>query len=249
MSYFYVVKKTFESKIFYFKEMFLDNISLVFSGLFAIFIGIYLNNVNPVFSSLNELLIYYFFGNGILNLFQRGNVVREIERDVINGNLNVHFVKPYDFIVFKLVKYYTHKLFKVIINISIFFILINMFQATFMPLDMVLRAILIIPAAIIFMILNTSVFCFLSLMIEKIGRLHQTYGMLGYFIGGGLVSAKYFPNFIKFLPQYFYFGAPLEYILNGVFENFGLFIIYTIILIVLNLVVRKIVYSRLETNG
>lgn len=249
MSYLYVVKKTLESRVFYIKEMFLDNISVVFSGIFAIFVGLYLNSVNPVFSSLNDLLIYYFFGNGILNLFQRGSVVREIEKEIASGNVNVHFVKPYDFVFFKIIKYYSYKVFKIIMNVFIFFFIINMFQPTTIPLIMIFRAAIIIPFSAVFIILNSSVFCYLSLMLEKISRIYQTYGMLSYFFGGGLASIKYFPNIIKYLPQFFYFGAPLDYIIGGVFENLWLFILYFIILIALNLIVRKIAYSRLETNG
>ncbi|MFA5333305.1 MAG: ABC-2 family transporter protein [Candidatus Nanoarchaeia archaeon] len=249
MSYFVVFIKTLESRVFYLNEIILENVSLVFQGLFSIFLGIYLNNVNPVFSSMNELLIYYFFGNAIINSFQRGNVAREIEREVISGNINVHLVKPYDFVVYMLLKFFSHKVYKAIINALIFFFILNLIASFTIPLEFLLRALLVIPFAVLFMFLNNSIFCYLSLIFEKLGRLNSMYSMLSYFIGGGLVSVKYFPSIVKLIPQFFFFGAPLEYIIGGTFPYFGLFVFYLAFFIFLNLIIRKFVYKRLESNG
>lgn len=249
MSYFVVFKKTLESRVFYLSEIVLENLSVIFQGLFSIFLGIYLNNINPVFSSMNKLLIYYFFGNAIINSFQRGNVAREIEREVISGNINVHLIKPYDFVIYVLIKYFSQKFYKAIINALIFFFMLNLIAPFTIPLDYLLRAFLVIPFAIFFMFLNNSIFCYLGLIIERIGRLNTVYSMLSYFIGGGLVSVKYFPNIVKLIPQFFFFGAPLEFIIEGTFSYLGLFIFYFAFFIVLNLVIRKLVYKRLESNG
>ena len=183
MSYWFVFKKTLESRLFYINEIILENLSVIFQGLFSIFLGIYLNNVNPVFSSMNELLIYYFFGTAIINSFQRGNVTGEIEHEVINGNINVHLAKPYDFVVYMIMKYFSQKFYKAIVNAVIFFIILNLFNPFTIPLNVLLRALLVIPFTLIFMFLNVAVFSYLSLFFERSGRLSRIYLMLSFFLG------------------------------------------------------------------
>lgn len=248
MSYFYVLKKTFESRIFYIKEMIATNIPIIFQMFLGLYVGIYLNNVNPAFSTMNDLLIYYFFSN-MINIFQRTNPVHKVEEAVLSGNINIHLVKPYNFISYIIIKDYAAKLWRIIVDILIVFPLLFFLYGMNINIVVLLRALLALPLAAFFIALNNSIFCYLAIVFERIRRISSVYGMLGYFIGGGFVSAAYFPNIIKSLPQYFFFGAPLEFIITGNLNNLGLFIFYLVLFIAINYVIHKKVMRRIETNG
>jgi ABC-type uncharacterized transport system permease subunit len=228
--------------------MIATNIPIIFQMFLGLFVGIYLNNVNPAFSSMNDLLTYYFFSN-MINIFQRHNPVYKVEEAVLSGSINIHLVKPYNFILYIIIKDYASKLWKLIIDILIVFPLLFFIYGMDLNIFIILRALLAVPLAALFIALNNSIFCYLAIVFERIKRIGNVYGMLSYFIGGGFVSAAYFPSVIKLLPQYFFFGAPLDFIITGNLGNFWLFILYLALFIALNYVIHKKVMRRIETNG
>jgi ABC-type uncharacterized transport system permease subunit len=214
----------------------------------GLFVGIYLNNINPAFSSMNDLLIYYFFSN-LINIFQRHNPIYKVENAVLSGNINIHLVKPYNFISYIIIKDYAAKLWKLIIDALIVFPLLFLLYGMEINFIVLLRALIAVPLAAFFIALNNSIFCYLAIVFERIKRIGNVYGMLSYFIGGGFVSVFYFPDIVKSLPQYFFFGAPLEFVVSGNLQNLGLFIFYLALFMLINYVIHKKVMRRIETNG
>ncbi|MDD4353016.1 MAG: ABC-2 family transporter protein [Candidatus Nanoarchaeia archaeon] len=223
-------------------------VPVIFQMFLGLFLGVYLNGVNPAFSSANEIMVYYFFSN-VINNFQRNSPVYKVENEVISGNINIHLVKPYNFIFYILVKDIAVKIWKLAVTMIITFSIFALFYNINIGIDYFIRAFIAVPLAVLFINLNVSIFCYLSMIFEKIRRVSSVYGMLSFFLGGGLVSVKYFPEFIKYLPQYFYFGAPLDFIINSTYSYLPLFLIYTAIFIFINLALHKIVTRRIETNG
>lgn len=249
MGYNHLIGKTIATKTLYIWDFLLGNVHIFLQALIAIFIGFYFNAQETLYTT-GQLITYYLIGVGIINVFQRNIPVKELEKEISMGNLSVHLSKPYDFVMYIMVKNAASKLY----NAAILFVILTILFSVFISVPAfdiwtIIRAIIIVPFTIWYMYLNTSIWMYLTIPFEKLKSVANMWGMIAFFVGGGLISTDYLPRILQFIPQEFYFHAPLNFILFGEYTNWYMCAIYVVVFIFLHIALKKWVTRRLEING
>lgn len=249
MSYYTLFKRTLSSRTLYLADLLINNLNIFAQAIITVYAGLYFNSVKPVFVGA-DLFIYYLFGAGLINVFQRRIPVKALEDQITMGNLAVHMTKPYNFIIYPLVRDIAAKCMDAIINFTMVYLMIGLLFGfvQILPIHL-LRAAIIIPITILFIYLNIMIFMYLALLIERAAIMANAYNMMSFFLGGGLIAAPYLPSVLSYIPQHFYFSAPVMFILTGTYDKPWLLAIYSVLLVAINYGLSKYTMRRLELNG
>jgi len=150
----------------------------------------------------------------------------------------------------KILKEFFGKILRSFIYLLLIYILMQLlFNGPVLYLTTLYRAIIILPFTFLYFYMSDAIFMYSAIFIERAQNLYRVYGMVAFFIGGGLVPTVFFPNFVEYLPTTFIFYAPLNYIINGTYPNLFLGLIYFFTIFIILLIMEKTSMRRLETNG
>ena len=248
MYFWSLLHKSFRSQALYFFEFLISNMQFVLQGVLTILIGLYTNSVTQSYSEL-ELLQYYAFGVGFLLFFTRNYIVRNFEEEVVNATLITKLVRPYNFLLFVVLRNLTHLLPKAIMSFSIFIIIMSIFFTFPLTLPVVFRSFIGILFALSMVYLVAAIFCQLALILERVDDLFRIVVMAIFFAGGGFIPLAMLPSFIQYLPTSFIYFHPLNYIISGNYAFAILGFTYAIILLLINIVLYKKIRKHIEVNG
>src|SRR3972149_2720446 len=161
MSYATLLVKSLRTRSFSLGEFAISNFNLFIQAVISVYVGLYFNSIKPVFSG-DQLFVYYLFGVGFINLFQRRAPFQTLEKDIAQGGISVHLAKPYHFINYYLFRDFAHKLYDAALNFAFTYLVIGLFFGFFAPsVEALLRAVVVLPFTILFIYLNMMVFMYL----------------------------------------------------------------------------------------